>query len=154
MGGGDLFKKAKSAVVLNISCIPAGKLLPDQTNHHSSLFTPETWITLINSVAERQGKIFALFLTVEKNKSVLAHNIPYELHDYAFQDYSLYPFQDENGPAKFWVQFYNNKNQSLEKVIPSDRWMKSHIHFLYRRELSFVPEKDNSGMLKVEFASS
>ena len=148
----NLFEKAEKVVILNISCVPAGKSLPDGSNHHSSIFKPETWVTLVNSLAMSHGKIFALFLTLEKNQSSLVHNIPYEWHDYAFQDFAFYPFLDKNGPVDTWYKFFNNKLESLEKMSPDERWMKTHIHYLYKRRFSITGslKKPGQAILRYE----
>lgn len=128
----SLFIKAGKIVVLNISCIKANKLLPDGSNQHSSIFAPETWITLVSSLAINHNKHFALFLTLENHESSLVHNIPYELHDYAFQNFAFYPFPG----IKTWFKFFNNKRESLENMSPEERWMKTHLHYLYKRNFN------------------
>ena len=48
------------------------------------------------------------------------------------------------------MKFYNNKGESLERMSPSNRWMKSHIHYLYKREVRFNARKDQSGDCDLE----
>lgn len=72
----ELFRVARFCLVLNISCRPASKLLPNGLNMHTSLFDPSVWLMMLWQESLRTDLPFALFTTYAPHCHYLVHNLP------------------------------------------------------------------------------
>ena len=142
-----LFQISKKVIILNISCIPARKTLPDGRNLHTCLMSPETWLMMTWQASKLYNKPFALFLTVGKERSQLVHNLPLEYSEFCFQPAAFYPYQyfDNNG----WFKFSNLDGLDLEKLTPEERWMKTHVHSYNKFPIGIKANNKVPGLMDV-----
>jgi len=131
----ELFRIAQDIVIVNISCTPAAKLLPNGKNAHTSILPLTTWAMMFWQEALRTNKHFALFCTVSELKDTFIHNVPIERCQGAFSDkcFCLSPSQHHGLAIRSKFSF-DGLNLS-EPMKQTDRWVRSHISHILRYRL-------------------
>ena len=121
----EIFRIAKSCIILNISCVPAKKSLPNGKNCHTSVFDPTVWMMMVWQESLRCNIPFALFTTIEKEKYKLIHNMPFKSSSFAFSAQSF-----ANGTFYDYTMNNLREMQSAEKC-----WISTNIDKVYEYRL-------------------
>ena len=128
----EIFRIAQDLLIVNISCIPAAKNLPNGRNAHTSIFNHSTWAMMFYQEALRIHKHFALFCIVSKTQDSFIHNIPVERYHKAFGDecFGAHPYQQQHGVII--RDRFSYGGLSLSQPMASRyRRLNSHISELY-----------------------
>lgn len=132
---GALFDKSK-CVIVNISCIPAVKILPNGLNAHTSLISPEAWSMIFWRESLRTSKKFCLFTTVKRHTYNLIHNFDYD--DACIFEDNLFGF--DNPDIEVIAGVKTNEDLSTAPKISGtmnglERFILSHINTLYKLKI-------------------